>query len=285
MLPRSVLLGAAFVVVLAGGALGYGMLTWRAAADEALVRLARAGTGPAVARYSERELSGLPAPVERYFRNVLVDGQPVITGVKISQEGEFRTGDGDERWRPFTAEEHFTARPPGFVWLARIQMAPGLGVDVRDSYLGGAGAMRAAMLGLFTMADAHDTPEMATGALQRWLAEAPWFPTALLPSQGVRWTAIDDSTARATITDGQTTVSVDFSFDSRGEITQAFTAARYRALKGTYEVSPWGGTFRTYAAQGGVRVPTEAEVAWILGGQRVPYWRGRNTRVVFDHAR
>ena len=27
-----------------------------------------------------------------------------------------------------------------------------------------------------------------------------WFPTALLPSQGVQWTAIDDATALATLT-------------------------------------------------------------------------------------
>ncbi len=281
---RSMALGLALLVVLAGGALGFGVLTWHSAANEALARLDRSGVGGAVPRYSERELAELPAPVAHYFRTVLRDGQPIISGARIVQKGEFRTGDAEDTWRPFTATETFVARPPGFVWLANVRMAPGIGVDVRDSYLAGAGSMRASIFGLFTMADAHDTPEMAKGALQRWLAEAPWFPTALLPSQGVRWTAIDDSTARATISDGATTASIDFTFDARGEITSAFTAARYRALNGKYEVAPWSGTFRAYAGRGGVRVPTEAEVAWVLGGKRVPYWRGANTTIAFEMA-
>jgi hypothetical protein len=43
----------------------------------------------------------------------------------------------------------------------------------------------------------------------RFLAEAPWYPTTLLPGQGVRWKAIDDSTASATIQDGDTRVTLD----------------------------------------------------------------------------
>jgi Family of unknown function (DUF6920) len=163
-------------------------------------------------------------------------------------------------------------------------MAPGLNVDVRDAYVRGAGAMRAAMFGVLTMADAHDTPEMAAGALQRYLAEGPWFPTALLPSQGVVWSAIDDTSARATLTDGATTVSIDFTFNDRGEIVRAWTPARYRATKHGFDVAPWGGTFAEYAERQGVRIPLQGEVAWEPDGRREPYWRGRVTQVEYDFA-
>ncbi|MGB4362204.1 MAG: DUF6544 family protein [Rhodoferax sp.] len=36
------------------------------------------GRLPAPTRFDPRELEGLPAPVQRYFRAVLTDGQPII---------------------------------------------------------------------------------------------------------------------------------------------------------------------------------------------------------------
>src|SRR6187549_2880476 len=48
------------------------------------------------------------------------------------------------------------------------------------------------------VADQHATRELALGELQRFLAEAPWMPTLLLPGQNVGWEEIDDASARAT---------------------------------------------------------------------------------------
>jgi hypothetical protein len=182
-----------------------------------------------------------------------------------------------------TAAQVFSTQPPAFVWDARIGIAPGVHVRVRDAYLAGAGSMRGELLGLVPVVDAHDTPEMAAGALQRYLAEAVWFPTALLPSQGVRWSAIDGSTARATLADGQTTVSLDFRFDAAGEIAGCFTSARYRQVKGGYEQTPWAGRYAAYAERGGVRTPLEAEVEWILPAGRLPYWRAHIARIDYEY--
>ena len=43
-----------------------------------VARLDKAKVAPTVARYDEREIEGLPAPVQRYFRAVLDDAQPMI---------------------------------------------------------------------------------------------------------------------------------------------------------------------------------------------------------------
>ena len=44
--------------------------------------------GPApTTRYDARELEGLPAPVQRYLRTVLKDGQPIISAVTINLAG------------------------------------------------------------------------------------------------------------------------------------------------------------------------------------------------------
>ena len=75
-------------------------------------------------------------------------------------------------------------------------------VHVLDAFIAGKGLLRAAMLGLFTVADMGGGGEMARGEFMRFFAETPWYPTALLPSQGVQWAAVDGSSAHASISDG-----------------------------------------------------------------------------------
>lgn len=82
------------------------------------------------------------------------------------------------------------------MWDARIRSAPLLDVRVRDSYLGGA-AMLGKLAGVVPVVDRAGSPELASGALLRYLAELPWLPMALLPGGGLSWQAVDDSTARA----------------------------------------------------------------------------------------
>jgi hypothetical protein len=265
----------------AGGALFYGDLRWKRTTRSMLARL-DASRAPRGGVYREADLAGLPDPVQRYFRNVLRDGQPLPAGARVSHEGSFRSGD---RWQPMKTTQVFSTYPPGFVWDARIRMAPGVDVRVRDAYLAGTGSMRAEVLALVSVMDAHGAPELDAGALQRYLGEAIWFPPALLPGRGVVWSAIDDSTARAALTDGKTTVSLDFRFNSQGEITGCYTGARYREVQGAYEPTPWGSRCWNYAERGGMRIPLEAEVEWYLPEGPQPYWRGRITEITYDYMR
>src|SRR3712207_6139748 len=66
---------------------------------------------------------------------------------------------------------------------------PGLPVRVHDAYVAGEGILHASLLGLFPVVDMRGTSDVAEGELMRFFAEAAWYPTALLPSQGVRWEA------------------------------------------------------------------------------------------------
>src|SRR5512143_364138 len=74
----------------------------------------------------------LPAPAARYFEAVLPEGHRPITHARLAQEGTFRLGASERSWRPFKAVQDFGAYPPGFVWDARVRLAPGLSVRIRD---------------------------------------------------------------------------------------------------------------------------------------------------------
>jgi hypothetical protein len=179
----------------------------------------------------------------------------------------------------------FTARPAGFDWDARIRMFPGMTVFVHDAYVTGEGFLHAQVLGLITVANVYGTTEAAHGELLRYLAEAVWYPTALLPSQGVRWEAIDDSAAIATLTDGATTVSLAFYFGSEGLITSMKAASRCRGEKdGIAEFAPWHGRFWAYEVRDGMRIPLEGEVAWQMPQGLIPYCRVRIREIGYEFA-
>lgn len=229
-----------------------------------------------------KDFRELPPPVERYFRYVLKEGQLLVRSARIIQAGGFRRGN---RWSQFKAEQYFSAQPPGFVWDAVISMAPLLKVRVRDAYLEGHGSMQAKVLGLVSVVDESGKAELNAGALQRYLAEAVWFPTALLPGGSVKWSAIDDHRALATLTDSGTTVSLEFHFNDIGEITGVFTPGRNRDADGKYVLTPWKGNFGRYKEIEGMRIPMEGEVEWQLPGGSFPYWKGRIVEVKYDLVR
>lgn len=230
----------------------------------------------------ETDLAGLPAPVRRYFETVLRDGQPRISTARIEQHGEIRLGDDAASWHPFDATEWFTVDPPGFVWDATVRVAPLLSVRVLDRYREGRGGLEARLVSLVPVADAEPGPLLDEGELVRYLAEAVWLPTALLPDAGVTWRGIDDETAEATLVDGETTATLTVHVNDRGLIDRVHAAARPREVDGEHVPTPWTGTFEEYGERDGMLVPTRGSVGWDLPDGHRPYWRGTVRSVAYS---
>lgn len=162
-------------------------------------------------------------------------------------------------------------------------MAPLISFYVHDGYLAGEGAMHGTLAALVPVVNQRGTPNIAAGELLRYLAEAPLLPTALLPREGVSWQAISESTARATLADGATTVSCDVSFSERGEIVR-ISAVRYRDADGKAVLTPWIGHWRDYRRVNGMMIPMSGEVEWVLPEGALPYWRGRTLDAQYEFA-
>ena len=265
------------VGVLGAAALGvtaFGNTRWAESTRALLGRLEAARLPPTASHYDARELEGLPAPVQRYFRAVLKDGQPIIVAATMEQIGTFNLSQNGEKWKPFTSQQRVVTRRPGFVWDARIEIGPGLAVRVHDAYVGGEGILRAAVLGLFTVADLHGPGDIAQGELMRFFAETAWYPTALLPSQGVRWEAVDDHSAKATLVDGTLSLTVLFSFNDADLIESVRVEARGATVGKTIVMMPWEARMSGYQERDGMRVPLTGEASWLPPEGRRPYWRG-----------
>lgn len=275
------------LVIVAVGLSVFGAKRWKDSARALASRLEAAriddkAPSPSPTRYESRELQGLPAPVQRYFRAVLKDGQPIITAATINIAGTFNLSPTGEQWKPFTSRQRVITRRPGFLWDARVSMLPGVAVRVVDSYIAGEGLLHAAIQGLFTVANVRGGGELARGEFMRFFAEAAWYPSALLPSQGVRWEAVDDACANATIVDGPITLTLLFRFND-GDLIDSFRAeARGAGVGNEMVMIPWEGHWSNYQVIGGMTVPLTGEVAWIRPEGRKPYFVGTVTALTYE---
>jgi hypothetical protein len=273
-------LGGIATVVIGLGV--FGAARWADSTRTLLSNLEDTRVPVTITRYHSRELEGLPTPVQRYFRAVLKEGQPVIVAATIELAGTFNMSATGEQWKAFTSRQRVITHRPGFLWNAQVSMLPGTPVRVVDSYIAGKGLLHAAILGLFSVADVSGGGEIARGEFMRYFAEMLWYPTALLPSQGVRWEAVDDRSANASMVDGPLAVTLLFRFNDAGLIDSFRAEARGGIVDKEMVMAPWEGSFSNYQMCDGMTVPHTGEVAWMRPEGRKPYFLGKVTSLTYE---
>jgi hypothetical protein len=231
---------------------------------------------PSPARFDAHELDSLPAPVQRYFRAVLTDGQPIIATATLHMTGTINLSATTDQWKPFRSRQRVVTCRTGFLWDAQVDMVPGISALVEDSYIYGHGRLVAKVLGLFTVAHSQGKGEIARGEFMRYFAESPWYPTALLPSQGVRWQAVDAASANATIVDGPISLTLLFRFSGVGLIASVHAESRGTGVgkDGVVAMLPWDCALSDYRPQDGMLIPMAGEAAWVRPEGRKAYFSG-----------
>jgi hypothetical protein len=186
------------LVVVAVVAMWIGTRRQRSALTADTERLIRAGAARASSlAIGEEALGDLPPPVARYLRLAL-PLRKAIQQVRLTQTGTLRTDATAERWMAFEAEHLVVPPAAGFLWNARVRVAPLLHVRVRDALIDGIGSGQVSLMSAFPVSAATGGLKMNSGSLHRYLAEAVWYPSALLPSSQLQWTPIDGTKALAT---------------------------------------------------------------------------------------
>jgi hypothetical protein len=209
---------------------------------------------------TQSDLNGLPTIVQKWMHQSEVIGKDKIITVQLKQKAYMRLG-SDKPWMPVEAEQFFRVDEPGFIWKAKVKMAPLLYLFGRDMYHKGKGQMLIKILALIKIVNSSGK-EIDQGSILRYLAEIIWFPTGAL-SKYIEWDEIDEHSARATISYGGITASGVFTFNDNGEPIK-FDAKRFRETGGKYELTDWGGYSKEFKKMGDLRIPTQGEVIWKL---------------------
>ena len=220
-------------------------------------------------------LISLPLPVQNYFRHVLPNGQPFIKTTWLEQVGQLKLMPKSQDWSAFKATQFISQDTVSFLWDAKIKIAPLFHVRVQDSLIEAIGAGNVYLMSVLPIGSDKDKPELNSGALYRYLAEAVWHPTALLPQSGVIWEPVAENKAIAHFTKFNISVSLEFTFNNVSEITGIYTKDRYGKFGDKYVKYPWEGRFSDYKEFDGIKIPTKGEVGWHLPDGWWLFWKGQ----------
>ena len=228
---------------------------------------------------TEEMLAGLPEPAQRYLRYAGVVGRPLVDTVRLRQRCRMRPAP-DGMSFGLLAEQWYSVEPPGFIWDATVPVAGIPVVRGRDGYVDGHGLMTIKVGSLIPFVNASG-PEMDQASLLRHLSEMPWFPSAFLRDR-VTWEAIDDTTVRVTITDGDLRASGALEIDAEGRLV-AFRTERHAMVGKAFELRPWSAPTYAYGEFEGLRLPTSGAAVWTLpDGTELPYIEVELTEIEYD---
>jgi hypothetical protein len=216
------------------------------------------------------------------------------TGGAISasfhQLAEMRMNPGDE-WMNLRAEQMMGTEKIGFVWYAAQKRAGLTTMRVMDAYVGGDGMLSIRLLGSIPLADMRGVVT-DQAELMRYLAELPWAPDAILYNPHLRWRQVEENIVEVEAGEGATLARVQFHFDAAGDVVEMHADERGRSEGFQIVKRPWRGYYSAYktiegefaGATGFRRIPTKAEVGWILDAGYFAYWRGQIATYALEYA-
>lgn len=257
---------------------GFALRLLDARADRAEWRRLAATQTAAGETFDSAQVADLPEPARRYFGYVIAPGAPLRRVVEITMDGSFSLGSkAKPAYQPMHAEQ-ILAVPQGFVW--RMHTQGGMPISGSDT----ARWTRFRILGLVPVARLGGNPDHALSAFGRYVAEAVfWAPASLLPGPGVRWEAVDASTARVTVTSGELEQIVDVTVAEDGCPQQvAFQRWSNANPEKRWRRQPFGGYLSDFRTSHGYCLPYRVEAGNMFGTpDYFPFFRAEVTAIRF----
>jgi Family of unknown function (DUF6920) len=203
----------------------------------------------------------LPTIIEKWLENSNVGGYKQSSTVRLKQKGRMRTKI-DGKWMPFEAIQTFNLQDPSFVWVTKVKATPFLNLLGRDKLQKGKGEMLIKLASLIPVVNEKSNAKINQGAMLRFLAETCWFPQAAL-SNYISWKTINDSSAEASFTYNNKTVSGIFKFNKMSDF-KSFEGQRYFGGKEDSNLETWYIEAQEYKTFNGIRIPYKNKVTWKL---------------------
>ena len=209
----------------------------------------------------EEQLQSLPEPVRKWLDRTGIVSRPEIRYGWVRQSALMKMKPGQKQWFSAQAEQIFTTQNPAFLWTVKLKMNPLIFIKGRDKFVDGKGEMRIRMNSLINVVN-EKGEKMNEGTIQRYLGEIVWYPSAAL-SPYIRWEAIDDFTAKATMIYKGTEGSGTFYFNEEGDFVK-FIAMRFKGNNSDAKRYEWIISVQDYAVMDGLRIPAKMTATWKL---------------------
>lgn len=196
-----------------------------------------------------------------------VVGQTVLT-----QEGEMKLSLTSPRWHSFTARQTMAVTSCAFSWHARFW--PFGYLSVTDALQAGRGQLDVTALGLIPVLRSVPSVALTKGEMQRYLAELPFAPDAILHNRALGWRVITENEIAVSCGPAAMQTEVTFALNADGRVASATADDRPRSATAPHLPTPWRAELSDYRLTHGRWVPFAGQVAWVIDGIEMPYWRG-----------
>lgn len=220
---------------------------------------------------TEDDITGLPNPVQNYFRYCGFIGIPKMTYSKIVyHDVDFVFG--EKKLKIDYMQYNFTGAPTRIAYIDSSMY--GIPFEGLDAYVNGHGSMKGVIAKLHTLF--NQTGEiMDKASLVTYLSECLLIPSVAF-QKCIVWQEIDDMNAKATISYYGDTASGIFTFDEENETVTFTTDDRSLiATDGTVEKVSWSTVTSDYQEKDGVKKPTAFKAIWNYDGGDLVYFDGK----------
>jgi hypothetical protein len=109
--------------------------------------------------------------------------------VHLTQTGSMKLRLDTDGWLPFRASQTLEVTRCAFSWRARFW--PMGYLSVLDALVDGEGRMDVTAFGVFPLVRSGSSAALTKGELQRYLAELPYAPDAILHNPALEWREVD----------------------------------------------------------------------------------------------
>ncbi len=107
-------------------------------------------------------------------------------------------------------------------------------VNAIDSYITGKGNMLIKLNSSITVADSWGI-ELDKSGLFRYISEAVFFPTKLLPTKNLLWNILDSNLAEIKFTNSENSIVAKLYFDSEYKISKIETYDKYQSIRRRFQ--------------------------------------------------
>ena len=216
---------------------------------------------------------GLPAPVERFYRELYGDQVPVVESAVVSGRGRLRIIGNTFPGITFPARWRFTHQAGEAYRHDIVTTIFGMPLmRIKEVYADGHARLELPV-------GVSEGPKVDQGANLALWAEAIWYPSVWVTDQRTEWTPINDETAVLTVPWGEGEQTLVARFDPQTGLLRFFESMRYKGEESAgktlwiNEVAAWG-------QLGGELGVTQAEVTWFDEG--TPWAVFRAEEVVYN---
>ncbi len=226
------------------------------------------------------QIQNEPKLIQKFYKKVVDDSSPIPNFITLNQSGEIKTEE-NSNWLKIKSTEYFTSQKPNLLWDAEIGNSKFFWIEIVDSYLRRKGNTLIKINSSVTIGDSWGI-EIDKSNLFKYLSEAVYFPTSLLPSKNLKWNILDSNIAEIKFTDDKTSVVAKLFFNNDGTISNIETLDKFRPMNDNYKESLFTIYFSNYKKYNSFLIPTYCEVEWDLENGKFKFGKFKIDNIKYE---